>query len=205
MLAKRLARLEAKRLAPGVARVVDLIGLAPDLVARVMQAKADGTFARSPCDADLQALVAWPMNRGRHDPQKRTQYGWHIRHRQRRQAPRRAPQGDTGSFRASGRWSHSADPPSHYNGAGRHTTALRLCLERIDPPRRDAPVTFALPPMTTAADAAKGAAAVLAAVAIGDLTPTEGAHVMGLIETYRRTLETCDLEARVVALETGAA
>jgi len=66
-------------------------------------------------------------------------------------------------------------------------------------------VTFALPPMTTAADAAKGAAAVLAAVAIGDLTPTEGTHVMGLIETYRRTLETCDLEARVVALESGAA
>jgi len=85
------------------------------------------------------------------------------------------------------------------------TAALRLCLERIAPPRRDAPVSFALHPMTTAADAAKGAAAVLPAVAIGDLTPTEGTHVMGLIETYRRTLETCDLEARVVALETGAA
>lgn len=81
------------------------------------------------------------------------------------------------------------------------TAALRLCLERIVPPRKDAPVAFALPPMITAADAAKGAAAVLAAVAIGDLTPTEGSHVMGLIETYRRTLETCDLEARVVALE----
>ena len=81
------------------------------------------------------------------------------------------------------------------------TAALRLCLERIAPPRKDAPVTFALPLMTTAADAAKGAAAVLAAVAIGDLTPTEGAHVMGLIETYRRTLETTELEARLAALE----
>jgi len=83
------------------------------------------------------------------------------------------------------------------------TAELRLCLERIVPPRKDAPVTFALPPMTTAADAAKGAAAVLAAVAIGDLTPTEGAHVMGLIETYRRTLETSELEARLAALEDG--
>jgi len=81
------------------------------------------------------------------------------------------------------------------------TTALRLCLERITPPRRDAPVSFALPPMTTAADAAKGAAAVLLAVATGDLTPTEGGHVMGLIETYRRTLETTELEARLAALE----
>jgi len=43
------------------------------------------------------------------------------------------------------------------------TTALRLCLERIAPPLRDAPVSFALPPMTTARDAAKAAGAVLGA------------------------------------------
>ncbi len=84
------------------------------------------------------------------------------------------------------------------------TTALRLCLERIAPPKRDAPVTFDLPPMQSAADAAKAAGAVLDAVALGDLTPTEGAHVMSLIETYRRTLETTELEARVAALEGGA-
>ena len=79
--------------------------------------------------------------------------------------------------------------------------ALRLCLERIAPPRKDAPVTFALPPMQSAQDAARAAAAVLAAVADGDLTPTEGAHIMGLVETYRRTLETSELESRLVALE----
>lgn len=81
------------------------------------------------------------------------------------------------------------------------TTALRLCLERIAPPRRDAPVQFDLPPMESALDAARAAAAVLEAVAAGDLTPTEGAHLMGLVETYRRTLETSELEARVAALE----
>lgn len=83
------------------------------------------------------------------------------------------------------------------------TTALRLCLERIAPPRRDAPVTFSLPAMTSAADAAQAAGSVLGAVAGGDLTPSEGAHVMALIEAYRRTLETTELECRVVALETG--
>ena len=83
--------------------------------------------------------------------------------------------------------------------------ALHLCLERIAPPRRDAPVSFVLPKMTAAADAAKAAAAVLAAVATGDLTPTEGAHVMALIEIYRRTLETTELEARVAVLEGGKA
>lgn len=82
-------------------------------------------------------------------------------------------------------------------------TALRLCLERIAPPRRDAPVQFDLPRMETVRDAAKAAGAVLEAVALGDLTPTEGAHIMGLVESYRRTLETSELEARVAALEGG--
>ena len=81
------------------------------------------------------------------------------------------------------------------------STALRLCLERIAPPRRDAPVTFALPPMQSARDAAQAAGAVLAAVAEGELTPAEGAHVMGLVKTYRRPLETTELEARLAALE----
>jgi hypothetical protein len=83
------------------------------------------------------------------------------------------------------------------------TTALRLCLERIAPPRRDAPVQFTLPRMETARDAARAAGAVLEAVAAGELTPNEGAHLMALVETYRRTLETTELEARVAALEHG--
>lgn len=81
------------------------------------------------------------------------------------------------------------------------TTALRLCIERIAPTRKDAPVQFDLPKMETADDAAKAAGSVLASVAAGDLTPTEGAHVMALIETYRRTLETTELEQRITALE----
>jgi hypothetical protein len=84
---------------------------------------------------------------------------------------------------------------------GGDTTALRLCLERIVPPRKDSPVQFDLPPMQTAADAAKAAGAVLDAVAGGELTPTEGAHIMALVETYRRTLETTEMEARMTELE----
>ena len=81
--------------------------------------------------------------------------------------------------------------------------ALRLCLDRIAPPRKDSPVQFALPRMATAHDAAQAAGAVLAAVSLGELTPLEGAQVMGLVEAYRRTLETTELEARVSALEGG--
>lgn len=81
------------------------------------------------------------------------------------------------------------------------TTALRLCLERIAPPRKDVPVTFDLPRMETARDAATAAGAVLDAVAAGELTPTEGAHMMALVEGYRRTLETTEIEARIAELE----
>jgi hypothetical protein len=81
------------------------------------------------------------------------------------------------------------------------TVALRLCLERLAPPRKDAPVQFPLPRMSCAHDAAEAAAAVLEAVSEGDLTPNEGAQVMGLVDSYRRTLEVTELEARVAALE----
>lgn len=81
------------------------------------------------------------------------------------------------------------------------TTALRLCLERVAPPRKDHTVEFELPKMTRAEDAATASASVLAAVSSGDLSPAEGAHVMQLIETYRKVLETTELEARIEALE----
>ena len=50
-------------------------------------------------------------------------------------------------------------------------TALRLCLDRIAPARKDAPVSFALPEIETAEDAAKAARAILKAIAEGDVTP----------------------------------
>ena len=44
------------------------------------------------------------------------------------------------------------------------STALRLCLERIAPAKKDTPVTFDLPPMKSARDASEAAQAVLQAV-----------------------------------------
>ncbi len=81
------------------------------------------------------------------------------------------------------------------------SVALRLCLDRLAPPRKDSPVQFALPRMASAHDAAEAAGAVLQAVSEGDLTPTEGVQVMGLVDSYRRTLEVTELEARLAALE----
>ena len=39
----------------------------------------------------------------------------------------------------------------------------------------------------------------------GDLTPVEATRVMGLIDSFRRTLELTDIETRVAALEADLA
>lgn len=64
MLAKRMARLEASRPAPGVSFTLDMAGLAADVEARVAQAKADGTFPQSLCNADLQAVLTLANEQG---------------------------------------------------------------------------------------------------------------------------------------------
>jgi hypothetical protein len=80
-------------------------------------------------------------------------------------------------------------------------TALRLCIDRIAPARKDAPVSFDLPEIETADDAANAARAILKAVADGEITPVEAATVMGVVEQFRRTLETTEFEKRIAALE----
>ena len=58
-----------------------------------------------------------------------------------------------------------------------NTVALRLCLERIAPPRKDSPVQIHIRPMKTAGDAVSATAAVIEAVSVDDLTPSEAASV----------------------------
>ena len=80
-------------------------------------------------------------------------------------------------------------------------TALRLCLDRLAPPRKDRHVAFELPPVACAADAVKASAALVAAVADGDLTPAEAGELGKLIEAYVRALEASDFAARLDNLE----
>jgi hypothetical protein len=79
--------------------------------------------------------------------------------------------------------------------------AIRLCMDRIAPVRKDRPVTFSLPPIAGATDAAKASAALLAAVSAGEITPNEAAEIGRLLETYVKTLETAELEQRLNKLE----
>ena len=49
-------------------------------------------------------------------------------------------------------------------------------------------------------DASKVASSVLTAASEGRLTPIEGTRVMGIIDSYRRTLELTEIEKRLQAL-----
>ena len=55
--------------------------------------------------------------------------------------------------------------------------------------------------MNEAMDASQAASSVLTAVSEGELTPIEAIRVMGLIDSYRRTLELTEIEERLQALE----
>lgn len=78
---------------------------------------------------------------------------------------------------------------------------LRLALERIAPVRKDAPISFELPPIETVGDAKSASAAVLTAVAAGEISPSEGTAVMGLLVSHKLIVEATDFETRIAALE----
>jgi hypothetical protein len=84
---------------------------------------------------------------------------------------------------------------------GGDMAALRLCLERILPPRKDRPIGFVMPAISTIADAPKAVATIITAVAQGEITATEAAEVSRLLETYVRSVEANDLEKRLKAIE----
>jgi hypothetical protein len=82
--------------------------------------------------------------------------------------------------------------------------ALKLCMDRIVPPRRDRPVTFTLPKIEGPADAASSMAAILQAAATAELTPMEAGEIAKLLDVYVRTVETNELAKRIEQLEKAA-
>lgn len=71
----------------------------------------------------------------------------------------------------------------------RHTAAL------------ERPIRVDLPEIQNAKDSVQALASVLKAVGSGQITPSEGQAVANLVESFRRTLETHEIERRLAALE----
>jgi len=81
------------------------------------------------------------------------------------------------------------------------SAALRLCVDRLIPPRRDRPMRLKLPPLRTAADAARAMAAVIAALTRGELSASEAADVVTLVDRFVQIIDRGEFERRLAKLE----
>jgi hypothetical protein len=79
--------------------------------------------------------------------------------------------------------------------------ALRMCLDRVVPVRRDRRVSFTLPPLKSPEDIATAMDAILEAVASGEISPGEAVDISKLIETRMKAIELVELEQRISLLE----
>jgi len=70
--------------------------------------------------------------------------------------------------------------------------ALRLCMERIYPARKDRPVEFSLPPINTARDAADVMSSVMNAVAAGQLTPADASELSKVVACTVKSFEAAE-------------
>ena len=84
--------------------------------------------------------------------------------------------------------------------AGGDMQAARLVLDRIAP-RREPAVSVEIPNIESAADLPMAIAAILQAVAAGDLTPTEAARITQTIEAAGGAIERHDLDRRISDIE----
>ena len=80
-------------------------------------------------------------------------------------------------------------------------TALRLCVSRLIPIKRQRTISLDLPALESSQDSLKAIGSVLGAVVAGEVTPTEGASITRLLEAHRAAFEIVELENRLNALE----
>jgi hypothetical protein len=81
------------------------------------------------------------------------------------------------------------------------TTALRLCLERILPPRKERLAILNLPPVKTSKDILKCLSVIIYETGKGKIDPQQAQLLSGILETHRKAIETADLETRLSILE----
>ncbi len=84
---------------------------------------------------------------------------------------------------------------------GGDMVAIRLVLERILPPRKDAPVVLSLPPINNPTDGINALTTILQAVSQGEITPAEGNALSAITEQVVGAYETQVIEKRLEALE----
>jgi hypothetical protein len=84
------------------------------------------------------------------------------------------------------------------------TVALRMCMDRLMPVRKDRPITFTLPDIESPADLTKATRALMQGVADGEITPSEAAELSKLVDAHVKAISAADFAERLAALEQSA-
>src|SRR5262245_29615640 len=79
--------------------------------------------------------------------------------------------------------------------------AIRLCMDRLSPARKGEPVAFELPPLDKPADSVAAAATIVAAVAAGEPTTSEGPGPCNVIRVFVPAIATKAFDERLTKLE----
>jgi hypothetical protein len=80
-------------------------------------------------------------------------------------------------------------------------TALKLCLERICPPRKSRPISIDLPDVKISEGVSLAQTSVVQAVGEGEITHEEGQVLSNILESRRKSIESEDHERRLYELE----
>jgi hypothetical protein len=79
--------------------------------------------------------------------------------------------------------------------------AMRLCMERLMPVRKDRSVDISLPPSETMQQIFVAIGQVFAAITQGDITPAEGESLTNVLLAQKEAIVKADLERRIEELE----
>lgn len=79
--------------------------------------------------------------------------------------------------------------------------AAKIVLDRLLPPRKDAPVNIQLPELKTTNDVLKAIECVTHAIATGDLTPSEGEALARVLNINANAIELYEFESMLNQLE----
>ncbi len=99
---------------------------------------------------------------------------------------------------------NGAEQVEMYPTMDQRLSAAQALARKVQPDAKDTTIQIDLPELKAADDAVAAAAAVLAALARGEITPNEAQAVSAVVESFRRAIETEDLEKRIAELERRA-
>jgi len=81
------------------------------------------------------------------------------------------------------------------------SAAMRICMDRLVPPRKSRPINIDLPDVSTGKGVSLAQGVVVQAVGDGEITPDEASILSSILEARRKSIELADIEIRLGKIE----